>query len=130
MAELDGDEKTRKEKKLIKSVHKTMQTVSEDMLQYVRRAGNILEKDSEAFVSRQISRIMSGALPVPISHEDSDQTPLSGAEAQFLRNMWAGGMDYAPYEPVIVYLSDWLKTIYSGDYEGFLKMIQGKAIMY
>jgi len=45
----------------------------------------------------------------------------------FLRNLWAGGMDYLPYSPRYFYLSDWMKTIFSGDYEGFLKMIEGKS---
>ena len=41
--------------------------------------------------------------------------------------MWAGSMDYHPYNPMYVYISDWVKTIYSGDYEGFLKMIKNKT---
>ena len=85
------------------------------MLKVVRGMGNDLEVHSEAFVSQQISGIMSGARPVPVSYEEGDQSPLSGDQAQFLRNMWAKGMDYAPSNPKIIYLSDWLKTIYSGD---------------
>ena len=110
----------------MKVLEKTMPNFSEDMLKYVRRGGNIHEKDSSAFVARRISSIMSGELPVPISYEDSDQTPLFGAEAQFLRNMWNTGLDYIPFKASFFYLSDWLKTIYSGDYEGFLEMIEGK----
>ena len=123
----EGNGKTSKEtKKALKSLENTFQRFSEDMLQVVRGMGNNLEVHSEAFVSQQISGIMSGARPVPVSYEEGDQSPLSGDEAQFLRNMWAGGMDYIPHEPMFVYLSDWLKTIYSGDYEGFLKMIENK----
>jgi len=36
------------------------------------------------------------------------------------------GMDYSPYNPQFHYLSDWMKVIFSGDYQSFLKMIEGK----
>ena len=57
----------------------------------------------------QIGGIISGVLPVPVSYDDGDQSPLAGEEAQFLRNKWANGMDYHPYDQEFVYLSDWLK---------------------
>ena len=36
-------------------------------------------------------------------------------------------MDYQPFNSLFFYLSDWLKTIYGGDYDGFMKMIKGKT---
>lgn len=36
-------------------------------------------------------------------------------------------MDYAPHEPVIHYLSSWLKVIYSGDYDSMMKMLENKS---
>ena len=99
---------------------------SDHILEYVRSAW-MFGHDPKRFLSCQISGILSGLKPVPISYEDSDQTPLSGAEAEFLKKMYGTGMDFLPYNPEIVYLSDWLKTIWSGDYEGFLKMIEGKS---
>ena len=44
-----------------------------------------------------------------------------------MRNQWAMGMDYQPMNPMFHYLSDWMKTIFSGDYQGFLNMIQNKS---
>ena len=124
----EGNGKKRKEtKKSFKSLENTFQRFSEDMLKALDGMGNNLEVHSEAFVSQQISGIMSGARPAPVSYEEGDQSPLSGSQAQFLRNMWAKGMDYAPSNPKIFYLSGWLKTIYSGDYEGFLRMIENKG---
>ena len=87
-----------------------MQTFSEDMHKSLNAAGNNLEGASEAFVHQQILGILNGVIPVPISYDDGDQSPLSGGDAQFLRNMWAGGMDYTPHHPMIIYLINWLKT--------------------
>ena len=36
-------------------------------------------------------------------------------------------MDYHPFNPNFHYLTDWLKVIYSGDYQQFLEMIDGKS---
>ena len=37
------------------------------------------------------------------------------------------GMDYQPMNPMFHYLSDWMKSIFSGDYQAFLTMIQDKS---
>ena len=52
---------------------------------------------------------------------------MKGDEAQFLRNQWASGMDYMPHIPFFTHLSSWLKVIYSGNYERFLKIIENKS---
>ena len=52
---------------------------------------------------------------------------MQGEEAQILRNNWSNGMDYQPFNPNFHYLTDWLKVIYSGDYQQFLEMIDGKS---
>ena len=69
---------------------------------------------------------MSGQIPAPCSYDDGDQSPLKGLKSQSLRTQWASGMDYSPYNPQFHYLSDWMKVIFSGDYQSFLKMIEGK----
>merc|ERR1719369_1208885 len=74
----------------------------------------------------KIHAIMSGQSPPPTSYEDSNQTPLEGNEAQFLRNQWSSGMDYAPYEPMFFYLSDWLKVVWCGNYKAMMKMLENK----
>ena len=45
----------------------------------------------------------------------------------YLRNQWSTGMDHRPFDPRFNYLSSWLKVIFSGDYETFLKMIENKS---
>ena len=71
--------------------------------------------EAHAYVELQINLILSGIRPVPISFEDGDQSPLSGSgdEGTFLRYAWDCSMDYHPYNPQFVYLSDWLKAIYA-----------------
>ena len=36
-------------------------------------------------------------------------------------------MDYLPHVPFATHISSWLKVIYNGDYEKFLKMIENKS---
>ena len=114
-------------KKELKKLEKAMQISQEWLSRALSKARTGFEGAANAYLSQQISGIMSGAIPVPISYEDGDQSPLKGKEAHLLRTMWAGGMDYLPFSPTYFYLSDWMKTIFSGDYEGFLKMIEGKS---
>ena len=52
--------------------------------------------------------------------------PLSGRKDQFVRTLWAGGLDYNPDNLRLVYHSDWMRTIYRGDYKVFLEMIKDK----
>jgi len=111
---------------LLKETENAMQTLSENIMEQAKTWGNSLEADADQFVSELISGIMCGSIPVPRFYQDSDQSPLFGNEGQFIKNMWAMGMDYAPYEPIFIYHSDWLRTIWSGDYEGFLDMIESK----
>ena len=43
-----------------------------------------------------------------------------------MRTLWAGGLDYNPDNRSLVYHSEWMRTIYRGDYKGFLEMIKDK----
>jgi len=111
----------------LKQREKFMQSSADWISRALDQAKTGFEGAANQILSKKISGIMSGTVPNPISYEDSDQSPLKGKAAQILRNLWAGGMDYLPYSPRYFYLSDWMKTIYSGDYEGFIKMIEGKS---
>ena len=73
--------------------------------------------EAEEYVSQKICGILSGAIPVPESYDDGDQSPLSGRKDHFVRILWSEGLDYIPDDPRLVYLSDWMKTIFRGDYE-------------
>ena len=116
----------KKQKKLLKKTQFAMLSFSEALVESLRFEGNDLEGISDAWMKQKILGILDGSVPIPGSSEESDQSPLSGKDAQFLRNLWASGMDYLPHEPMFHWLSPWLKIIYSGDYCGFLKMIENK----
>jgi len=73
--------------------------------------------------------VLNGLVPVPLSYDDGDQSPLKRQDrnAKILRIYWTSGLDVLPYMPEFYYLSDWMKVIWSGDYEGFLKIIENKS---
>ena len=115
---------------------KSVRNLEASLQNYWGNINEIVPKDkdilaeAQIYVDKQVKLIFSGLRPVPISYEDGDQSPLSGSgdKGTFLRYAWDCGMDYHPYNPQFVYLSDWLKTIYAGDYEGFLKIIKNKTV--
>ena len=76
---------------------------------------------------KEMADILSGKVPAPESYDDGDQSPLKGDEFQKLKLRWATGLDYKPYHPLYHHLSDWLKVIERGDYQGFIRMIGGKS---
>ena len=61
-------------------------------------------------------------MPPHVSYENSDQSPVYGMDDLMLRAKLATGLEYDPTNP---HLSDWLRTIYFGDYEGFLGFLRG-----
>jgi len=74
---------------------------------------------------KEMSDILSGKVPAPEAYGDGDQSPLKRDEFFALKQKWATGLDYKPYHPLFHHLSDWLKVIDSGDYQGFLRLIEG-----
>jgi len=73
---------------------------------------------------KEMSDILSGRVPAPESYDDGDQSPMKGKEFFALKQKWATGLDYKPFHPLFHHLSDWLKIIDRGDYQGFLRMIK------
>ena len=59
-------------------------------------------------------------MPPNVTHDESDQTPVKGIEAKKLCFDIGTGLDYFP---VLPYLSDWLRTIFCGDYEKFSMLL-------
>ena len=75
-----------------------------------------------------VGRILSGEMSIAESYSDSIQTPLQdNDETRFLRCMWKTKMDFHPSDPNFHHLSNWMKVIWSGDYKGFLKMLEHKS---
>jgi len=120
------DHKTKMENDLKKSAQ-DMTDISESIFKHIAFQPNNQSGASEKNSHRKISDILSGRRPPHISYDDGDQSPLSGESAQFLKNQWSTGMDYQPHEPIIHYLSSWLRVIYSGDYDSMMKMLEDKS---
>jgi len=76
-------------------------------------------------VEEKVKAIAEGRTPPNISWDEGDQSPLKGEEAKFLRCQVGMGMDYDPYRSP--HLSDWLRTIYCGDYEKLLRLLRDKT---
>ena len=57
--------------------------------------------------------------------DEGDQSPLTGREALSLQNQWQMGMDYTPTNP----FSQWMKVIFTGNYEGMMKILEGMSDM-
>jgi len=110
--------------KFLQQHENTMKKFSENVMKEAGKIEGAFQQEADQFVSQQVKGILCGSVPIPISYEDSDQSPVSGATGEFVKNIWAYSMDYVPYNPMYFHLSDWLKTIWSGDYEGFLKILE------
>ena len=118
----------KKTKDMMKKIKKSMQSFADALPDRAYCLEDILKATSntDEYVSRKVAGILSGSIPVPVSYDDGDQSPLSGLKDQFVRTLWAGGQDYNPDSTFFVYHSDWMRTIYKGDYNGFLEMIKDK----
>ena len=67
-------------------------------------------------------KMMTIGSPPAEMFSDGDQSPLRGAEAQVLRNQWASGLDY---DITNEHLTDWLRTLYKGDYSLASRLLGG-----
>ena len=119
------------ETKLNESAEKFSQAWRNDQMQEILPDDKVqrlkyIQRMSAADYEEKLKGIQSGETPAPVSYEDSDQSPLSGEEAQFLRNQWGKGMDYQPHIP-LPHLSYWLLCCFMGDFEAFLNCLEGKS---
>jgi len=83
-----------------------------------------IEQDAEIEIQRLMEAIASGKLKPPVSYEDSDQSKVTGREADLLRNKWASGLDYLPHVPFFKHFSPLLLHCYLGNYNSFIKHIE------
>ena len=74
-------------------------------------------------VEEKVDAIFEGKVPPNVTYEDSDQSPVDGLEAILLKIELGTGLDYDPCDGP--HLSDWLKTLFNGDYEKFLSFLRG-----
>ena len=68
--------KSSKNKKKLPDVRSAMQNFSDNFLESLQDIENGLEDKAEEILHKKIFGILSGAIPVPGSYEDSEQTPL------------------------------------------------------
>ena len=101
--------------------------VSEKVARGIKPTATKLKELEEAKKPIHAKRddIIEGKMSPPVSYQDSDQSPLRGEAAQHLRYQWSSGMDYNPV--TTPYLSDWLKVLWCGDYQGMMDILRDKT---
>merc|ERR1712110_633550 len=104
-----------------------MTEISELFFKHIAFQPNDQSSASEKNSQRKISEILNCQRRPNVSYDEGEQSPLSGDSAQYLKNQWSSGMDYQPHEPLLYYLSSWLKVIYSGDYDSMMEMLEDKS---
>jgi len=99
---------------------------------FVRR----LAEDDEAEQSKKIARertrittevVLSGQIKVGVTYEDPVLKPLrfkSDMHRTALMYEWDYCMDYQPEDYRMTHLSDWLKSIFFGDYDSFMSHVK------
>jgi len=83
--------------------------------------GKELERIAEMQLQNKAMMAMRGQYQNTESSSDGDQTPLKGNALVVLKYQWASGMDISPENPR---LSQWMKSLFLGDYPAVLKMIE------
>ena len=81
---------------------------------------NKLERRKEA-IENKLTDILEGRIPPNVTYKESDQSPVKGEKALLLSEELGTGFDY---NPEFAHLSDWLRTLYRGDYEKFMYIIR------
>ena len=65
----------------------------------------------------------SGGTPT-VCYEESDQSPLTGDASSLLKAKCTTAMDYAPHTR---HSTAWARVLFAGDYDGMLKILEGKT---
>jgi len=115
-----------------KTIEVSLQNRADNISRFLNNNGDDLEPMAKKLADLKIFCILSGQIPVPLSYDEGDQSPMKSQErdAKILRNHWASGLDNFPFLTCkFHYLSEWMKVIWSGDYNSFLKMIENKSEM-
>ena len=80
-----------------------------------------LDRRSKA-TREKVAALIDGRMSPNITYNESDQSPVKGDKTLILQQDLGSGLDYNPLNP---HLSEWLKTLYRGDYDKFLKFLLG-----
>ena len=70
----------KKTKDMMKKMKKSMQSYADSLPDRADCLFDIIKAASnpDEYVSRKVAGILSGVIPVPVSYDDGDQSPLSG----------------------------------------------------
>ena len=62
--------------------------------------------------------------PLEDCYDESDQTPVTGVRAEYLKIQLFSNLDLSPYRSEYTHLSDWMKVIWCGDYDGMMAILK------
>jgi len=79
-----------------------------------------LRRKADMDLQKKLQLVSEGKYKSPAPLNDGDQTPVKGHALRILKTQWSGGMDYNPQNP---HLSDWMKSLYYGNYSAVLEKI-------
>jgi len=79
-----------------------------------------LRRKAEMELQKKLQLITEGKYEAPAPFHDGDQTPVKGHKLRILKNQWGNGMDYNPANQ---HLSDWMRSLYNGDYSAVMNKI-------
>ena len=83
-----------------------------------------LEMKAMAEMKRNIRDHVKCFKDLPEQFDDGDQSPLTGEKGMEMGHQWFFGMDYVPYNPDMTHLSEWMKTVFRGDYDAMMQHIK------
>jgi len=75
-------------------------------------------------VKNEMSKMYPVKFPLKECYEESDRTPVTGIRAQYLRLLLESGLDYKPHVLKLKHLSNWMRVLWSGDYDGMMGILK------
>jgi len=64
------------------------------------------------------------ASPLEDCYDESDQTPVTGVQADYIKIQLWSNLDMMPCKSEYTHLSDWMKVIWCGDYDGMMAILK------
>ena len=62
--------------------------------------------------------------PLEDCYNESDQTPVNGVRAEYLKIQVFSNLDNNPCRSEYTHLSDWMKVVWCGDYDGMMAILK------
>merc|ERR1719318_163248 len=84
----------------------------------------MLKRREDEEFEKKMRMILSEKCPGKYCWEESDQGAVTGIRAKYLKLQLLSGLDYQPYNPKFSHLSDWLKVLWCGDFDGMMRILK------